>query len=189
MRAIGYLMLILGFLWLAIWCAGSVGPLTRSIGMEHFKQYPEIGKYSGDEVGDAIRSVLAEYQENARGITLPAVLMLVGGILLDIANRRATKQMMPDTIALEGPVELIGDTLTIRIPLAVGGDKLAPFAGGLGKIDGEYLNVTIQPRLAKKLKINADSLVSVDNRRGKLTITRSAAKGNRLHDRFALTSP
>jgi hypothetical protein len=174
MRKIGYILLISGFLWLAVWCAGSVGSLTRSIGLEHFKQYPEIGKYSGNEVCNAIRSVLAEYKENVHGVMLPAALMLVGGILLDIANRRAAKRNMPDTISLEGPVELINGKLTVRIPLAVGGDKLAPFAGGIGKIDGEHLNVAIHRRLAKKLGIDAGSLVSVDNHNGKFTIARSA---------------
>jgi hypothetical protein len=175
MRIIGYILLIFGFLWLAIWCAGSVGSLTRSIGMEHFNHYPAFAKYSGDEVCDAIRNVLMEYRDNARGVTLPAALMLVGGILLDIAGRRASRRIMPDAISLEGPVELISGKLTIRIPLSAGGDKLAPFASGIGKVEGDCLNVTIQPWLAKKLKIDVGSLVSVDNRNGKFTIARSAA--------------
>lgn len=174
MRKTGYILLLFGFLWLVTWCAGSVGSLTRSIGIEHFKQYPEIGKYSGTEVCNAIRGVLMEYEEHAHGVTLPAALMLVGGILLDFANRRIPKNNTPNPISLEGPVELVSGKLTVRIPLAVGGDKLAPFARGIGKIDGEYLNVTIRQRLAKKLGIDAGSLVSVDNHNGKFTIARSA---------------
>jgi hypothetical protein len=184
MRTIGYILLIFGFLWLTIWCAGSVSPLTRSIGNEHFNKFPGFANYSGDEVCDAIRSVLVEYCNEAHGVTLPAALMLVGGILLDITNRRAArqKQIIPDTISLEGPVELINGKLTVRIPLAVGGDKLALFASGIGKIDGEYLSVAIQPRLAKKLRIDAGSLVSVDNHNGKFTITRNVANDNQLLD-------
>jgi formylmethanofuran dehydrogenase subunit D len=174
MRVIGYILLIFGFVWLAVWCAGSVEPLTRSIATEHFKHYPGFVKYSGDEVCDAIQSVLTEYREDAYGVTLPAALMLVGGILLDIAGRRAARRITTETVSLEGPVELVNGKLIIRIPLAAGGDKLSPFAGGIGKIDSEYLNVTIEQRLAKKLKIDAGSLVSVDNRNGKFTITRSA---------------
>jgi hypothetical protein len=176
MRATGYILLLLGFLWLAVWCAGSVDSLTRSIGPEHFKKFPDIGKYSGGEVCDAIRSVLNETRNQARGVTFPAVLMLVGGLLLDIAGRRGAKRNVPETISLEGPVELFNDKLTVRIPLAVGGDQLAPLAKGLGKIDGEYLNVTIPRRLAKKLKISAGSIVSVDNRKGKFNITLGAAE-------------
>ena len=82
---------------------------------------------------------------------------------------------MTDEISLEGPVELINGRLTLRIPLAGGGDKLAPLASGIGETDGEYLNVVIQPWLAEKLRIGAGSLVFVDNKNGKFTITRSAA--------------
>jgi len=82
---------------------------------------------------------------------------------------------MKDTISLEGPVELVNGNLMVRIPLAVGGDKLAPLAHGIGEIDGEYLNVVIQPWLAEKLRIAPGNLVVVDNRNGKFTITRSAA--------------
>jgi hypothetical protein len=81
---------------------------------------------------------------------------------------------MQDVISLEGPVELMGNRLAVRIPLIAGGDKLATLARGIGEVDGEYLNVTIQPWLAEKLRIGAGSLVVVDNCNGKFTITRSA---------------
>jgi hypothetical protein len=175
MRATGYILLLLGFLWLVVWCAGSADALTRSIGSAHFKKYPDIGKYSGDEVRHEIWSVLDETRAQARGVTFPAVLMLFGGLLLDIAGRRAIKKDAPGPISLEGPVDLINDRLTVRIPLAVGGDQLAPLAKGLGKVEGEHLNVTIPPRLAKKLGIREGSVVSVDNRKGKFNITAGAA--------------
>jgi hypothetical protein len=87
----------------------------------------------------------------------------------------SAKSEMADAISLEGPVELVNGKLMIRIPLAAGGDKLAPLAHAIGEIDGEYLNVVIQPWLAEKLRIAAGSIVVVDNRNGKFTITRSAA--------------
>jgi hypothetical protein len=82
---------------------------------------------------------------------------------------------MPEPISIEGPVELIDGKLTLRIPLEAGGDQLAPLARGIGEIDGEFLDVVIQPWLAEKLRIEAGSLVFVDNKNGKFTITRSAA--------------
>jgi hypothetical protein len=82
---------------------------------------------------------------------------------------------MPEPISIEGPVELIDGKLTLRVPLEAGGDQLAPLARGIGKIDGEFLDVVIQPWLAEKLRIEAGSLVFVDNKNGKFTITRSAA--------------
>jgi hypothetical protein len=80
-----------------------------------------------------------------------------------------------DYISLEGPVELEGDKLTLRIPLEAGGDQLAPFAKGIGEIDGDDLVVVIQPWLAKMLNIEAGSLVVVDNANGKFNVTRSAS--------------
>lgn len=80
----------------------------------------------------------------------------------------------PDITSLEGPVELHNGELTLRIPLAVGGDKLVAPAGRIGRVDGDYLNIVIQPWLAEKLRIGAGSLVHVDNRDGKFNITRSA---------------
>ncbi|MEK6642307.1 MAG: hypothetical protein AABZ08_00230 [Planctomycetota bacterium] len=82
---------------------------------------------------------------------------------------------MSHNISLEGPVELIDGRLVLRIPLAAGGDKLAPFACGISESDGEYLNVVIQPWLAENLRIDTGSLVVVDIQNGKFTITRSAA--------------
>ena len=82
---------------------------------------------------------------------------------------------MADVISISGPVELVDGQLMLRIPLAAGGDKLAPLARGIGETDGEYLTVVIKPWLAEKLRIGAGSLVFVDNKNGKFTITRSAA--------------
>lgn len=93
MRAIGYILLILGFLWLAIWCAGSAAAVARSVGIENFKKYPPSGTYSGTEVCNAMRSVLDECAQNAHGIMLPTTLMLVGGVLLDIAARQSAKRI------------------------------------------------------------------------------------------------
>jgi len=81
---------------------------------------------------------------------------------------------MPEPISLEGPVEVTDGQLTICIPLAAGGDVLAPLARAIGIVEGEYLKVVIQPWLAEKLRIVAGSLVVVDNVNGEFTITRSA---------------
>ena len=82
---------------------------------------------------------------------------------------------MEKTISLEGPLESIDGELMLRIPLGAGGDKLAPLALGIGEVEGDYLKVVIQPWLAEKLRVGAGSLVIVDNKNGKFTITRSAA--------------
>ncbi len=171
MRITGYILLLFGFLWLALGCAGSVDTITRSIGVQHGKKYPDFASYTGSEVREAIESALGECRDRTRGVTLPAALLVIGGILLDLGGRRASGKPASETTSLEGPVELIDGRLTVRIPLAVGGDRLAPYARGMGKIDGEYLNVTIPQRLARKLKITEGSRIAVDNQKGKFNIS------------------
>ena len=78
-----------------------------------------------------------------------------------------------EPVSVEGPVEFCDGQLMLRIPLDSGGDKLAPYAKGIGEISGDTLNVVIQPWLAEKLCISAASIVIVDNCNGKFTITRS----------------
>jgi hypothetical protein len=93
MRSIGYIFLLLGFLWLIFWCAGSVRPLLRNIAIEHFKNYPPTKTYSGDEVCNAIRGVVSEYWDSQHAIVLPATLMLVGGVLLDFSSKRKARRV------------------------------------------------------------------------------------------------
>ena len=80
-----------------------------------------------------------------------------------------------EIISIEGPIELHGDQLALRIPLEAGGSGLAPLALGIGVVDGEFLVVVIKPWLAETLNVSLGSLVVVDNKNGKFTITRSAA--------------
>ena len=95
MRKFGYILLIFGFLWLAVWCEMSVGSLLRSIAIENYAKYenPPTKMYSRDEVCNAIHSALTEYRLNAHGVILPGTLMFLGGILLDVAGRRNEKRL------------------------------------------------------------------------------------------------
>ena len=82
---------------------------------------------------------------------------------------------MSDIIYIEGPVELIDGQMMLRIPLSAGGDRLVSVARGIGHVKDDHLCVLIQPWLAERLRIGVGSLVVVDNKGGKFTITRSAA--------------
>jgi antitoxin component of MazEF toxin-antitoxin module len=82
---------------------------------------------------------------------------------------------MEDYISLEGPVELLNGNLALRIPLDAGGDILTPLAKGIGEADDEYLNIIIPHWLAEDLRISEGSLIFIDNKNGKLNITRSSA--------------
>ena len=84
-----------------------------------------------------------------------------------------------EVISIQGPVELHGDQLALRIPLDAGGRQLAPLCSRIGIVDGEFLIVVIKPWLAEKLNIALGSLVVVDNENGKFTITRSAENDRR----------
>ena len=88
-------------------------------------------------------------------------------------------EMEDDFISIEGPVELVGNDLMIRIPLSEGGVALAPLAQGIGQVVDDSLCVVIKPWLAAKLRVAEGSLVIVDNKNGKFTITRSAKNDER----------
>ena len=93
MRIFGYILLTLGFLWLVVWFADSIVPLPRSIAVENLQKYSPTQMYSGNQVSDAIHSVLDQYKQNALRVIMPTALMLSGGILLDFAGRRSKKRL------------------------------------------------------------------------------------------------
>jgi hypothetical protein len=82
---------------------------------------------------------------------------------------------MSEFVSLEGPIEAVGDSLVIRIPMEFGGAELADSARGISTIEDGHLVVVVEPWLASMLRIEDGSLVVVDNKNGKFNITRSAA--------------
>ena len=83
--------------------------------------------------------------------------------------------MSENVISIEGPVESRDGQLVLLIPLHAGGEVLAPLAKGIGAVEAEYLKIIIPSWLADKLGVSEGSLVVVDNKNGKFTITRSTA--------------
>jgi hypothetical protein len=75
-----------------------------------------------------------------------------------------------DYVSLEGPIEKIDGKLTLVIPLAAGGDRLAKVAKGISEVDGENLQIVIQEWLTGLLRIEEGDLVVVDNKNGKFNI-------------------
>ena len=78
---------------------------------------------------------------------------------------------MGGVASLEGPVELVNGELILRIPLAAGGEELAPVAKGIGRIQEDELVVVIPKWLAAKLALVEGSIVAIDNRNGKFNLT------------------
>ena len=72
--------------------------------------------------------------------------------------------------SLEGPVENYGGQLTLRIPLAAGGQELVECTRAISTVEEEILNIVIPGWLAEKLGISEGSIVTVDNANGKFNI-------------------
>jgi hypothetical protein len=75
-----------------------------------------------------------------------------------------------DITSLRGRVEKVDGKLVLLIPLAAGGSELIECARGISEVAGGYLKITVPDWLAGMLRIDAGSLVSVDNRNGKCNI-------------------
>ena len=73
---------------------------------------------------------------------------------------------------IQGPVEIVEGRLTLRIPLEAGAARLARSARGVGNIDSlGCLNVVIPHAVAEASGIREGSVVSADNRWGRLNIS------------------
>ncbi len=77
---------------------------------------------------------------------------------------------MDEITSIKGPVERVNGQLVLRIPLDVGGAKLAKVARGIGEIQGNLLVVTIPAWLAQKIGITKGSIVNIDDADGKFNI-------------------
>ena len=82
---------------------------------------------------------------------------------------------MSEITSLEGPVDQVGDSFVLEIPLDVGGAALAPAARGIGVVEDGCLLVTIPAWLATQLQLTDGAIVQVDNRDGKFNIRLATA--------------
>ena len=80
---------------------------------------------------------------------------------------------MPDNyISLQGPVERREDRLVLRIPLDAGGNQLQVTAKAISFVEEGNLVVLLPEWLAQRMHLGEGSEVNVDDRWGKLNITR-----------------
>ncbi len=77
-----------------------------------------------------------------------------------------------DFVAVEGPVERLGDQLVLRVPLDAGGEKLKHVAKSTSYEEDDRLVVVLPEWLARQMQLAEGSTVHVDNRFGKLNIAR-----------------
>jgi hypothetical protein len=89
------------------------------------------------------------------------------------AGRRAEGAFMgEDYIALCGPIEREASGLVLRIPLDAGGEQLRLVCEDISKIDGDDLVIFLPDWLAEKIEVGEGTEVRVDDRWGKLNITK-----------------
>ena len=86
MRIFGYIFLIGGFIWLL---AGAlfVGPVSREVVLRHYDDLPKQASFTREQTEKAIRDVALDLYHRSPRIVLPALVMLWGGILLDVSRR------------------------------------------------------------------------------------------------------
>lgn len=77
-----------------------------------------------------------------------------------------------DFVALEGPVERRGDRLVLRVPLAAGGERLKDAARATAYEEDGSLVVELPDWLSDRMRLHEGATVHVDNRWGKLNISR-----------------
>ncbi len=79
---------------------------------------------------------------------------------------------LSDYLSLEGPVERLNGQLILRIPLEAGGQRLRQTLCPQSPIEGTDLIVALPDWLASRFRLVEGSAVHLDDRWGRLNITR-----------------
>ena len=79
---------------------------------------------------------------------------------------------LSDYISLQGPVERRGNRLVFRVPLEVGGERLRTVARAISYEEDGDLVLVLPEWLATRMDLHEGAGVHVDDRWGKLNITR-----------------
>ena len=83
-----------------------------------------------------------------------------------------TAGMHSDYLSLEGPVERFEGRLVLRIPLEAGGQQLRQTVCTACPVEGKDLIVAVPDWLASRFRLAEGSAVHLDDRWGRLNITR-----------------
>ena len=94
MRKIGYILLILGFFWVLV-VGFDCDAIRPALFVKYHERYPATNSYSGAQFREAMGDFMIDYGTVFPRVAPPAILMFVGGVLLDLAARRAAKQKPP----------------------------------------------------------------------------------------------
>ena len=91
MRVIGYLLLILGFASIPYAHYANLHAIKEQALAHAFPAGSETRTFGVNEVAEITQHALDEMGSSAPRFSYPAAVMLVGGILLDVASRRRRK--------------------------------------------------------------------------------------------------
>jgi len=87
MRLLGYILLIVGFVGLSLRLYAR-GGVTEAIAIHQFQSMPQQETYSRGDVIDAMKKVAAySWDEGNSSPVRGALIMLLGGILIDVGSR------------------------------------------------------------------------------------------------------
>jgi len=87
MRITGYILLMLGFLWLLVHGAGAREQAGGSVAWAD-ERLPKQETFTHRQVIDAMSEAAFAARETFPGVEGPASIMVCGGVLLDLAKRK-----------------------------------------------------------------------------------------------------
>lgn len=87
MRILAYAMLISGFVWICF-SQLAIYPTARGVTLMSYDKIPKQPDYKIEDVQKAIRDSVYEFAQHVPSFYIGALLMLGGGVVLDIAGRR-----------------------------------------------------------------------------------------------------
>jgi 3-dehydroquinate synthetase len=87
MRLIAHAMLILGFVWICF-CQFEIRPIMRIVGVTQAGKIPKQESYKSQDVVAAVHDTAVEMADRIPSFYIGALIMLGGGVILDMATRR-----------------------------------------------------------------------------------------------------
>ena len=84
MKAAGWVLLLLGFLWIALDCVSGFTQLQHTRWIAEAKQLPAGESVSREDASVAMRSLALSLKDYHRMLLVPAAMMLLGGVLLSV---------------------------------------------------------------------------------------------------------
>ena len=88
MRILAYAMLISGFVWVCFDEFIKIGPVQREVWTESTSKIPKQQSYKLEDVEQSVSNTIQIYGHLLPSFYIGALLMLGGGIVLDVAGRR-----------------------------------------------------------------------------------------------------